>query len=118
MHELTDWRARANCRNTDPEQMQPEEATEAEVALAKRVCNGCPVRAECRELANSQAEAYGIHDGEWFGRPPLGPDAPECEWCQSRMPEGRTARGGSPARFCSQKCRYAAHYARKKAGAA
>ena len=50
-----DWRARAACRDVDPELFQPcTEAGplhEAQVAAAKAVCAGCPVRALCLEFA-------------------------------------------------------------------
>ncbi len=46
-----DWRRQAACRDTDPETFFPVAeagpAYERQVAEAKAVCAGCPVRAEC-----------------------------------------------------------------------
>ena len=50
-----DWRHRAVCRDVDPEQFFPAAeagpAHDAQVAVAKAICVGCPVRAECLEFA-------------------------------------------------------------------
>jgi hypothetical protein len=47
----TNWRDRAACRGVDPELFFPTAtsgpAYEAQVATAKAVCAGCPVRAAC-----------------------------------------------------------------------
>ena len=49
------WLARAACRGVDPEMFFPVAETgparEDEVARAKTVCAGCPVRAACRAWA-------------------------------------------------------------------
>ena len=46
-----DWRSRAACRDVDPETFFPVAesgpAYERQVAAAKAVCTGCPVRSEC-----------------------------------------------------------------------
>jgi hypothetical protein len=62
-----DWRARAACRDVDPEMFFPvaEAGTPAgDVAIlhAKRVCRGCPVRAECLTFA-LEVLPYGIAGG-------------------------------------------------------
>lgn len=50
-----DWRSRAACRDSDPETFFPAAeagpAYERQVAEAKAVCAGCPVRAECLDEA-------------------------------------------------------------------
>lgn len=50
-----DWRFRAACREVDPELFFPPPAAgpsyDAQVAKAKAVCAGCPVRAECLDEA-------------------------------------------------------------------
>ena len=103
------WQARANCRATDPDTMQPEYATPEEVETAKAVCVGCPVRGECRELARSQpGGAYGVHDGEWWGPPPR-ELTKVCEWCGALVDD--TER--STRRFCKDSCRKS--YSRAKA---
>lgn len=102
-----DWRARAYCLDVDPEDMQPEVATPEDVELAKRVCLGCPVWRECRELANSQVGgAYGIHNGVWYGEPPRLPER-ECEHCGEVFAVQR-----STAAYCGANCRQAARRAK------
>ncbi|MBN9113179.1 MAG: WhiB family transcriptional regulator [Pseudonocardia sp.] len=50
-----DWRADALCGRVDPELFFPTAEDgplyEAQVAAAKRVCAGCPVRARCLDYA-------------------------------------------------------------------
>jgi len=52
---VADFRRRAECRDADPELFFPTAESgpvfEAQVAAAKAVCAGCPVRAECLEWA-------------------------------------------------------------------
>lgn len=61
-----DWRAQAVCAQVDPELFFPEAdrgpVFEAQVVAAKRVCAGCPVRAECLSFALG-ALSYGIAGG-------------------------------------------------------
>jgi len=40
------------------------EARERREKLAKRVCSDCPVATECRDMARSNGEIYGIWGGE------------------------------------------------------
>jgi DNA-directed RNA polymerase specialized sigma24 family protein len=48
---VANWRARAACRDVDPELFFPEPSNEplvkAQVAAAKAVCRSCPVRERC-----------------------------------------------------------------------
>ncbi|MCW2900390.1 MAG: whiB1 [Streptosporangiaceae bacterium] len=64
--EARDWRQNAACRAADPELFFPTaEAGPAhaeQVAAAKAVCAGCPVRTPCLEFA-STALAHGIAGG-------------------------------------------------------
>jgi hypothetical protein len=101
-----DWRDHAACLEVDPESMQPEVATPEDVELAKRVCIGCPVRLDCRALADSQAEAYGIHDGRWYGEAPKLPER-QCEHCGNSFPVQRNS-----ATYCGARCRQAARRAK------
>lgn len=63
-----DWRARAACRDEDPEIFFPT-ATEVtphgwlEVAEAQRVCDRCPVRRACLSSALESGEEFGIWGG-------------------------------------------------------
>lgn len=101
------WQRDASCRDEDPNRMQPERATPEQVEEAKEVCIGCPVRERCRQLAESQAAPYGIHDGEWFGADPL--PLAVCTWCGEELAEQET---GRPRIYCSSRCKDAAKYAR------
>ena len=60
------WRDEAACRGTDPEAFFPTAERgpirDAEVAAARAVCAGCPVRDACLEWA-LDAMAYGIAGG-------------------------------------------------------
>lgn len=106
-----DWRDRANCLQVDPDDMQPEVATPEDVELARRVCAFCPVRVECKALADGQYEAYGIHAGEWYGEAPRLPER-ECEHCGELFAVQR-----STARFCSANHRQAARRAGQRTSA-
>ena len=55
------WRADALCAETDPEAFFPEKG--GSTRDAKRVCAGCPVRAECLEFALAGDERFGIWGG-------------------------------------------------------
>lgn len=61
-----DWRGRAACRAVDPELFQPSTESgpthDAQVAEAKAVCAGCPVRKMCLEFALAMLP-YGIAGG-------------------------------------------------------
>lgn len=105
----TEWMDDAKCLTTDPNFMQPERATHADVEAAKRLCVGCPVIDQCRVFAESQAGAYGVHAGEWFGPDPVWLDG-ICESCGESF-----VRVGAQ-RFCSDRCRKRAN--RAKLGAA
>ncbi|WP_374201461.1 WhiB family transcriptional regulator [Blastococcus sp. MG754427] len=55
------WRIDALCAETDPEAFFPEKG--GSTRDAKRVCTGCPVRAECLEFALANDERFGIWGG-------------------------------------------------------
>jgi WhiB family redox-sensing transcriptional regulator len=52
------------CHTSDPELYFSED--ELEVAQAKSLCGGCPVRAQCLEGALSRQEPAGVWGGELF----------------------------------------------------
>lgn len=106
------WQAQAACLDVTAETMQPEVATDAGVAAAKLICSGCPVRAQCRALAESQAMAYGIHDGEWFGPNPATADT--CTWCGVELEDTTSHK----RRFCGGTCQKRASRAAAAAAAA
>ena len=52
------------CHSSDPEIYFSDD--EMEVAHAKSLCGGCPVRAQCLEGALSRQEPAGVWGGERF----------------------------------------------------
>jgi WhiB family transcriptional regulator, redox-sensing transcriptional regulator len=60
------WRSSGACRSADPDLFFPIASTgppDQQVARAKMVCAGCPVRHECLEFALSHDQTYGIWGG-------------------------------------------------------
>ena len=55
------WQEQALCAETDPEAFFPEKG--GSTRDAKRVCTGCPVRAQCLEFALENDERFGIWGG-------------------------------------------------------
>lgn len=55
------WQAEAQCARTDPDAFFPEKG--GSTRDAKKVCLGCPVRAECLEYALEKKEPHGIWGG-------------------------------------------------------
>ncbi|WP_456569617.1 WhiB family transcriptional regulator [Blastococcus sp. SYSU DS0539] len=55
------WRLDALCAETDPEAFFPDKG--GSTREAKRVCTGCPVRAQCLEFALASDERFGIWGG-------------------------------------------------------
>jgi hypothetical protein len=68
MHSEPDWRPNAVCRNYDPELWFEEN----KFPLALKICASCPVKVQCRELADraetSELETHGIFGGETPGQ--------------------------------------------------
>lgn len=60
---LDAWRRWSACQGLDPQIFFPAEDDEAQIALAKAVCDGCMVRDSCLEYAIEQRE----HEGVWGG---------------------------------------------------
>jgi len=62
-----DWRARAACRDVDPELFFPVSALGASVAQieeAKQVCRACPVCGPCLRWALERGEKAGVWGGK------------------------------------------------------
>jgi len=55
------WWFAGLCAQTDPELFFPEKG--GSTRAAKRVCTGCPVRAQCLEHALAHDERYGVWGG-------------------------------------------------------
>ena len=62
--QATTVEAELPCRNQDPELYFAE--SPADVELAKSLCQGCPVRAECLAGALERGEPWGVWGGELF----------------------------------------------------
>ena len=62
--QLPDWMADAKCASSglDPETWFPERQPTVK-AIAKRICQTCPVRQECLDFADQE----GYDDGIWGG---------------------------------------------------
>ncbi|HEU4422094.1 MAG TPA: WhiB family transcriptional regulator [Pilimelia sp.] len=58
----TNWRELARCRDEDPELMYP--LTAADIDLAKAVCAGCPVKAECLAEGDAFGDYHGVRGGK------------------------------------------------------
>lgn len=56
-----DWQERALCAQVDPDAWFPEKG--GSTREAKRICQGCDVRAECLEYALANTIRYGIWGG-------------------------------------------------------
>lgn len=56
------WKYDALCAQTDPDGFYPERGRDPKFAL--KTCANCPVAKECRDDADSRAEAHGIWGGE------------------------------------------------------
>jgi WhiB family transcriptional regulator, redox-sensing transcriptional regulator len=60
------WRSSAACLSADPDLFFPISSTgpaERQIARAKTICAGCPVRRECLEFALAHDQAHGIWGG-------------------------------------------------------
>jgi WhiB family redox-sensing transcriptional regulator len=58
---LSSWQRDALCAQVDPEIFFPEKG--ASTLDAKRVCAGCPVRAQCLAAALERGERFGVWGG-------------------------------------------------------
>lgn len=65
----TSWKDDGRCREADPDSFFPEDIVDrldrrAAVKVARRVCLGCEVRAECLTYALAADERFGIWGGK------------------------------------------------------
>jgi WhiB family redox-sensing transcriptional regulator len=56
------WRARAACKDADPELFFPDRAG-TDISAAQAICAGCPVQAECHEFAEATKQVHGVWAG-------------------------------------------------------
>ena len=54
---ITDWTARAACKETDPDELFVQGAAQNR---AKLICRGCPVRTECLADALDNRIEFGV----------------------------------------------------------
>jgi WhiB family transcriptional regulator, redox-sensing transcriptional regulator len=62
----SNWRSAGACLSADPDLFFPISSSgpaERQIARAKRICAGCPVRRECLEFALSSNQIHGIWGG-------------------------------------------------------
>lgn len=108
------WRNHANCRDVDPEVMQPEHATPDQVEQAASVCRGCPVFAQCDAERRAQLYPFGMWAGQWFGDLPVA-RAAACGDCGKELPPNPWK--GRPRQWCNSTCRKRALRKRREAEA-
>ena len=60
---MTDWQDRAACKGKPGEWFFPNEHEAAPYEAARRVCNDCPVKAECLAWALENGERHGMLGG-------------------------------------------------------
>jgi len=56
------WDDEASCRSVDPEVFFPLRPTD-QATMAKAICHGCPVRAQCLEFALEARLDHGVWGG-------------------------------------------------------
>lgn len=57
----TTWMVKGNCRDEPPSRFFPSDGVGVEVA--RRICEGCPVRTPCLEYALEQRVDHGVWGG-------------------------------------------------------
>ncbi|WP_075833591.1 MULTISPECIES: WhiB family transcriptional regulator [unclassified Rhodococcus (in: high G+C Gram-positive bacteria)] len=72
MSDDIDWRARAKCRDHDPElwfpnQVHNRKARRDASLTARAICFECPVREQCLEWAIGVGEKWAVAGGRDFG---------------------------------------------------
>ncbi|MEU4703411.1 WhiB family transcriptional regulator [Nonomuraea dietziae] len=60
---MTNWAARAACRDEDPDMFFPIAPELPDEDEAKAVCRSCRVRSECLAEALQRREPYGVWGG-------------------------------------------------------
>lgn len=60
-HDTVNWRLRGSCRSEDPELFFSKSIEDREEA--KRICAGCPVQAQCTDLAIEHQATAGVWGG-------------------------------------------------------
>lgn len=95
-HTITDWRNQAACRGSDPEAWFAFADTD-DHALAREICEGCPVRLDCGTFAHRTKQAAGIWAGfdvvhqrrrfrSWLVARGVVKAPPTCQECGEELP--------------------------------
>ena len=114
MRARSEWRTHAACRSVDPEVFFPAAETgplhEAQVAVAKAVCAGCPVRVECLEdalvrIPEGIAGGLTAEERRRLRRPLVAPKSRVRRPCGEREAAGRVLlAAGRPVREVARRC--------------
>lgn len=64
--EPTAWQVDAACADSDTDAFFSDDPIVQR--MAKRICEGCPVRVQCLQYANDRKEPYGVWGGTTPGR--------------------------------------------------
>jgi WhiB family redox-sensing transcriptional regulator len=62
----TAWQVDAACAGVDSDAFFSDDPREQRIA--KRICEGCPVREQCLQYANDRREYYGVWGGQTSSR--------------------------------------------------
>ena len=84
---ITDWTARAACRNADPDALFVQGAAQNR---AKLICRGCPVRTECLADALDNRIEFGVWGGDANG---IDLGRREYSFLQERVEQSREIHG-------------------------
>lgn len=57
------WASKANCQDVDIDIFFPGSGEGYKVKIAKKICGGCPVKAECLKQALSNPDEQGVWGG-------------------------------------------------------
>jgi WhiB family redox-sensing transcriptional regulator len=60
------WRLKAACQNSDPELFMPHSRFTQSFRVAVEICQGCPVRSQCLDVAQQSRETTGVWGGILF----------------------------------------------------
>lgn len=111
---MSGWRARAACRDVDPELFFPvgtKGPALTQIEEARAVCRRCPVATSCLEWAVTTGQIYGVLGATTpeerltrvMRRSVALPAPGECAACGK--PVRRKSRpGGRPVKYCSDEC--------------
>lgn len=119
---MSDWLAAAACRGTDHRlffpvlEHRPVGETAERLALARSICDRCPVAAECLTDALVSRDFDGIRAGLTGAQRKRLPRPPRRLWCPECGTQFETS-SGSNRKYCGVACRRAAINRQERVGA-